>query len=93
MPIMPTLPCVVNKCILYPSCINKETIYCRALYKCFRQFEKQGLSNQETWYIIHQYLKTQLIYPEDKPKGPHTTLLRSHKNPTHRYDTHIKCSK
>ena len=69
------IPCIVNKCILYPLCLNKTNISCSTLYDYFNQLVEHGLWNEDIWNVIHRKLKAMIIHSHDEP------LIVSNKHP------------
>ena len=49
---MKQLPCIKNKCILYPTCKHKAVVNCELL---FNWIASEGHSNK-TWKYISQFL-------------------------------------
>lgn len=56
------IPCKENKCLKYPSCINKEEIHCRSL---FNWLSHRG-HTEETWKHMRKFLKSIQTIKADK---------------------------
>ena len=46
------IPCVKNKCILYPVCKHKKEIYCDDMYSWYALSSGEEISNR--WQHIHR---------------------------------------
>ncbi len=55
------IPCKINKCIIYPTCIKKERIHCRHLHDYF-----QHASGYEWNQIRNYFPNIKYIDSEDR---------------------------
>lgn len=58
------IPCIRNKCLLYPACRNREEVECEEIRVYFWQLKHETLhiEHNEIWEMINKYLpKLQMI--------------------------------
>lgn len=55
---MKKLPCIENKCILYPACRSKESIGCKELSQYYKLYMAIHMSyrSREIWFKINKTL-------------------------------------
>lgn len=54
---MKEIPCIKNKCLLYPACKNKEEVECEEVRQYYWDLRHgTDLKNYEIWAIINQNL-------------------------------------
>jgi len=63
-PRKPSIPCQDNKCLKYPACRSKKSIYCRPLLKRFRDIEEEG--SWSAWEIMRIYFPNLMYINNDK---------------------------
>ena len=63
------IPCKINKCLLYPSCINKKRIKCKLLYQYFRQCEAENDKDHASysWDKLRKYFKRIILIHPGEP--------------------------
>jgi hypothetical protein len=55
--VMKQMPCIKNKCIVYPSCRTRQTVNCHYMYGYFRECEINNEKDHSSyaWDDIHKY--------------------------------------
>ncbi len=62
--IMEQIPCISNKCILYPVCVSKIDIECDDLWKYFRHVDVTNKTQATVWEIMRRdFPVLNLVYP------------------------------
>jgi hypothetical protein len=48
------IPCIKNKCILYPACKSKQTINCSLLLEYFFSLSMEMIGYSHKWIIVEK---------------------------------------
>lgn len=61
---MKQIPCIKNKCILYPVCVSKIDIECDELWQYFRHVQVTNKDDPSAWSIMRMNFPVlNLVYP------------------------------
>lgn len=74
------IPCLIDKCILFPTCLNKTVIGCSKLVEYVSSLSKDGKYDEVWNYVNSIFKKLQLLEDEQKENGKITVMAHSHKN-------------
>ena len=74
------IPCLTEKCILFPTCLNKTVIGCSKLMEYITSLSNAGQYDEGWNYVNSIFKKLQLLEDEPKENGKITVMAHTHKN-------------
>lgn len=74
------VPCLTEKCILFPSCLNKKIIGCSKLVDYVSSLSKEGKYDEAWNYVNSIFKRLVLLEDETKDNGRYNIMTANRSN-------------